>query len=319
MKCLWLEDQELSYKEDAPVPAPWEGEALVRVRLAGICATDLELLEGYMPFTGIPGHEFVGEVVAAPADAAWAGQRVVGEINAPCGTCPTCRDGRGRHCPERSVLGIVDRGGAFAEHLLLPVDNLHKVPDGVPDEAAVFVEPLAAALEILEQVHVRPSDTCVVVGAGRLGQLIARVLSLTACDLRVVVRGERHRELLTTAGIEGVSEMDLAAGRADVVIEATGHPLGFEAARRLVRPRGTIVMKSTYAGRLEVDFSSLVVDEVTLVGSRCGPFAPALRLLEAGRLDPTVLIDERYPLHAGVAAFEQARLPGALKVLLKIG
>jgi threonine dehydrogenase-like Zn-dependent dehydrogenase len=299
------------------VPQPDEpAEALIKVRLAGICATDLELVKGYYPYTGIPGHEFVGELTEAP-EPAWVGKRVVGEINAVCGRCEQCRNGRPTHCENRSVLGIVNRDGAFAEYLNLPFENLHPVPDGIPDEAAVFTEPLAAALEIRQQVHIQPTDRVLVVGAGRLGQLIAQVLALTGCDLRVMARHDRQRELLAARGIRPIDEVGIQPWRWDVVVEATGSPAGFELARRAIRPRGTLVLKSTYKGDLTANFSSLVVDEITLVGSRCGPFEPALRLLESREVDPLPLIVGEYPLEEGLKAFEKAGEAGALKVLLK--
>jgi threonine dehydrogenase-like Zn-dependent dehydrogenase len=319
MRCLWLEDRELSVKEDAPSPSPGEGEALVRVLLAGICATDLELELGYLPFAGVPGHEFVGEVLEAAGAEEWVGRRVVGEINVACGDCPSCRAGRTTHCAERSVLGIVDRDGALADELALPVRNLHEVPEAVSDLDAVFVEPLAAALEILEQVHLRPSDRAVVVGAGRLGQLAAQVLKLTGCDLTVVARYERQQEILASRNIETADADSLESGHADLVVEATGRPSGFDLARRLLRPRGTLVLKSTYKRKVEVDASSLVVDEISVVGSRCGPFPPALRLLERELLDLTMLVEARYPISSGIAAFEHAKLPGALKVVVEPG
>lgn len=314
MRALWLEDRQLSLR-DIPVPER-AGEALVRVRLAGICSTDLELVKGYYPYAGVPGHEFVGEVVASPVEG-WVGRRVVGEINAACGDCEACRNGRPTHCERRSVLGIVARDGVFAEYASLPPGNLHLVPDNVTDEMAVFTEPLAAALEILEQVPVRPADRVLLVGAGRLGQLIARVLKTTDCDLWVVARHPAQRQLLRDCGVRTVEEQDAAPGRWDVVVEATGAPAGFAIARRAVRPRGTLVLKSTYAGELAVDFSALVVDEITLVGSRCGPFAPALRLLATGVVDPTPLIAARHRLDAAIDAFGQAAQSGRLKVLLE--
>jgi len=314
MKSLWLENNELSLR-DVTLPDR-HGELLIKVRLAGICATDLELVKGYYPYTGIPGHEFVGEVAEAP-DPAWTGRRVVGEINAVCGWCEQCRNGRPTHCENRTVLGIVNRDGAFAEYLSLPLENLHLVPDRIEDEAAVFTEPLAAALEIREQVHIQPTDCVLVVGAGRLGQLIAQVLALSGCDLRVLARHDRQTELLAGRGIRPIDEADIQPRRWDVVVEATGSPAGFELARRAIRPRGTLVLKSTYKGDLTVNFSSVVVDEITLVGSRCGPFEPALRLLEGREVDPIPLVDAEFPLAEGLEAFEKAGEPGTLKVLLR--
>jgi len=331
MKCLWLENNEVSLRAVPPPDRP--GEALVRVRLAGICATDLELVKGYYPHTGILGHEFVGELVRTPTapppspefaksgergrEALEVGKRVVGEINAACGHCEQCQNGRPTHCENRTVLGIVAREGAFAEYLTLPVENLHAVPAGVPDEAAVFTEPLAAALEIREQVHIQPTDRVLVVGAGRLGQLVAQVLALTGCDLRVLARQNRQQELLEARGIRPIAAADIQPWRWDVVVEATGSPDGFEVARKAVRPRGTLVLKSTYKGNLTANFSSLVVDEITLVGSRCGPFEPALRLLESREVNPLPLIEAEFALEDGLKAFRMAGEPGRLKVLLK--
>jgi threonine dehydrogenase-like Zn-dependent dehydrogenase len=314
MKTLWLENQTLSLRE-APRPQK-PGEALIRIRLTGICGTDLELVRGYYPFTGIPGHEFVGEVVEAP-DSSWVGKRVVGEINATCGTCEQCKNGRPTHCEKRTVLGIAGRDGVHAEYTTLPLENLHIVPDSVPDEAAVFVEPLAAALEIQQQIHIRPTDRVLLIGAGRLGQLIAQTLALTGCDLRVTARHPLQKELLARRGIRLIAEEEVTPRRWDVVVEATGSPSGFDLARQALRPRGTLVLKSTYRGEMRVNWSPLVVDEVTIVGSRCGPFEPALRLLEKREVDPTLLIAERFPLSAALEAYESARQPGRLKVLLE--
>jgi threonine dehydrogenase-like Zn-dependent dehydrogenase len=314
VKALWLEDRELSVR-DIDTPA-CEGEALVRVRLSGVCGTDLELVRGYYPFTGVPGHEFVGEVVESP-DPSWVGARVVGEINAWCGECETCRRGDVTHCERRTVLGIVDRNGVHAEYTSLPLANLHRVPDTVPDDAAVFTEPLAAALEILEQVHVLPTDRVLLLGAGRLGQLVAQVLALTGAGLRVVARHDRQRELLAARGISLIAAQDVEPRRWDVVVEATGSSSGFELARRAVRPRGTFVLKSTYRGGLTLDMAPFVVDEITVIGSRCGPFAPALRLLERGDVDVSGLVEARFKLADAVDAFAAAAKPGAMKVLLE--
>ncbi|HYS53132.1 MAG TPA: alcohol dehydrogenase catalytic domain-containing protein [Thermoanaerobaculia bacterium] len=287
MRALWLENQKLSFRTDVPKPeAP-----TIRMLLAGICNTDIELTRGYYPFRGIPGHEFVGEL---------NGKRVVGEINAVCHACEACRSGRATHCQNRTVLGIKDRNGAFADYLTLPVENLHVIPDSIETEEAVFVEPLAAALEVQEQIRISSDDRVLVVGHGKLGRLIARTLALTGCNLTVASRGaaipEKHF---------------------DVVIECSGNPAGFEIARRAVRPRGTIVMKSTYAGELTMNASSLVVDEITIVGSRCGPFDKAIELLAAKKVNVRDLIEATYPLDDALTAFGHAQRKGALKVLIQ--
>ena len=313
MQSLWLENQSLSMR-DLPLPSR-PGEALIRVRLSGICGTDLELVRGYYPFTGIPGHEFVGEVVESP-DQSWIGKRVVGEINAVCGECEQCHNGRPTHCENRTVLGITNRDGVHAEYTCLPLANLHVVPDPVSDEAAVFTEPLAAALEIQQQVQIHPTDRVLLIGAGRLGQLVAQTLALTGCDLRVVARHPHQKALLEARQIRLISEDEVQPRRWDVVVEATGSPSGFGLARQALRPRGTLVLKSTYRGESTVNWSPFVVDEITIVGSRCGPFAPALRLLERGEVDPTVLIAERFPLGQALEAYENAKKPGMLKVLI---
>jgi threonine dehydrogenase-like Zn-dependent dehydrogenase len=287
VRALWLENQKLSLRNDIPNPdAP-----MVRVLLAGICNTDIELTRGYYPFQGIPGHEFVGEL---------NGKRVAGEINAVCHKCEACLGGRSTHCENRTVLGIKGRNGAFAEYLTLPVENLHLIPDSVETEEAVFIEPLAAALEIQEQIQISPGDRVLVIGHGKLGRLIARTLALTGCDLTVASR-----------------DTAVAEKHFDVVVECSGNPEGFETARRAVRPRGIIVMKSTYAGDLTMNASSLVVDEITLIGSRCGPFDKAIDLLAARKIVVRDLIDAVYPLSDAIAAFDHAQRKGALKVLLR--
>jgi threonine dehydrogenase-like Zn-dependent dehydrogenase len=314
MKGLWLENNKLALRE--VVEPGNRDEALIKIREAGICSTDLELVKGYYPYTGILGHEFVGEVAEAD-DPSWIGQRVVGEINVSCRRCEQCLQGRPTHCENRTVLGIVNRNGTFAEFSQLPITNLHRVPDGVPDEMAVFTEPLAAALEILQQVQIKPTDRVLLIGAGRLGQLIAQTLALTGCDLRVVARHPHQQDLLRRRRIRITSEDEIQPWRWDIVVEATGSPAGFALARRAIRPRGTLVMKSTYKGELSLNVSSIVVDEIHIVGSRCGPFEPALRLLESRQVDPSVLIAGEFRLEEGLRALEHAAEAGVLKVLLK--
>jgi threonine dehydrogenase-like Zn-dependent dehydrogenase len=316
MQALWLEDRRLRLRDDVAPPAPSAGEAVVSVLLAGICNTDLEMVKGYYPFTGVPGHEFVGRVEAAPSAPERVGSRVVGEINASCGSCEACRAGRRTHCERRTVLGIKDRHGAFAERLTLPLQNLHDVPESVSDEAACFAEPLAAALELQEQVDVRADDRIVIIGAGKLGQLVARTLGLRARDVLVVGRDPKHLRPLLELGLRVGTASDLPDARADLVVECTGNPEGLALATRAVRPRGTVVLKSTYQGNATLDVSRLVVNEVTLVGSRCGPFVPALGLLAEGRVNVASLVHARYSLGDGLRAFEEAARPGVLKVLL---
>ncbi len=288
---------------------------MVRVAVAGLCGTDLELALGYYPFAGVPGHEFVGRIESARGAESWIGRRVVGEINVACGRCVECAAGRRTHCLQRTVLGIRGRDGALAELLALPTANLHEVPAGVPDEVAVFTEPTAAALEVQEQVAIGPGRRVAVIGPGRLGQLVARTLALTGCELRVAGRNAGALALL--AGRAIATGPTVPERWADVVIECTGNPEGLEQARRAVRPRGTIVLKSTYHGHSSVNLSAFVVDEITLVGSRCGPFAKALALLASGRLEVSDLVSGVYPLAEAEAAFDAAARPGALKVLVR--
>ncbi|ACC82889.1 MDR/zinc-dependent alcohol dehydrogenase-like family protein [Nostoc punctiforme] len=317
MKGLWLENNQLQLRTDIPIPEPPPGEALVRVLRAGICNTDLELLRGYYPYTGILGHEFVGVVEKGPEHL--VNQRVVGEINAVCGHCRFCRSGQLTHCENRTVLGIVNRNGAFGEYLCLPVENLHLVPDNVPTEVATFTEPIAAALEIQQQVPLHPNDRVLVVGDGKLGQLVAQTLALTGCELLAVGRHQEKLANLEARGIKTGLADAVKDGYFDISVECTGNPEGFAIARRALRPRGTLVLKSTYAGNLSLDASSLVVDEITLIGSRCGPFTPALQLLATGQIDVQPLIHATYPLIEGLAAFEHAQSRGVLKILLEIG
>jgi len=278
---------------DYAQPTPPPGEARIRTLLAGICNTDLEILRGYAQFEGVLGHEFVGRVVQAED----AGNEI--------------------HCPQRTTLGIHDRDGALAEFFCLPARNLHPIPENVPDETAVFTEPLAAACEILDQVHIRPTDRVVVLGDGKLGLLIAQVVALTGCDLMVVGRHQDKLDILARRGIVTQIGTHGLARKADLVVECTGRAEGFRTARELVRPRGWLVLKSTYHGRVETDLSSLVVDEIQVVGSRCGPFPAALRLLAQGLVDVQSLIEAEYSLDEAVAAFEHAGHRGSLKVLVR--
>jgi len=320
MNALWLENNKISLR-DIPQPHK-QNEALVKIRKAGICSTDLELVKGYYPYTGILGHEFVGEVISSPLSegeglGVKVGERVVGEINVVCNKCEQCLNGRPTHCEHRTVLGIINRDGTFAEFTNLPIANLHHVPDSVPDEMAVFTEPFAAALEIQQQIQINPTDRVLLIGAGRLGQLIAQTLALTGCDLRVVARHKHQQHLLKARGIGIISEEEIKPWRWDIVVEATGAPSGFSLARQAIRPRGTLVLKSTYKGEMNVNFSSVVVDEINIIGSRCGPFEPALRLMESKQVDPTVLIANEFKLKDALKAFEHAAEPGVLKVLLE--
>ncbi|ACL23537.1 MDR/zinc-dependent alcohol dehydrogenase-like family protein [Chloroflexus aggregans] len=308
-------DGSLRYTADYPEPHRPSGEALIKPHLVGICNTDLEITRGYMNFHGVLGHEFVGTVVDCD-NPQWRGRRVVGEINAACRRCVTCLRGDESHCPYRTTLGIDRRDGAMADLFVLPEACLHEVPATVSDEAAVFTEPLAAALEIVEQSHIRPSERVAVVGDGKLGAMIVQVLRLTGCALTLVGRHPERWELYQRQGVTCTTSTDVPAAHFDVVIDCTGNPSGLATARRLVRPRGRLVLKSTFAAETQLNLSMLVVDEVQLIGSRCGPFAPALRLLERGLIETSALISARYPLDAGLQAFRAA--PGQLKVLLSV-
>lgn len=303
---------------EVPTPVAGAGEALIRVRRAGICNTDVEIARGYMGFRGVLGHEFVGEVVSVAdvRDGAWVGRRVAGEINLGCGACARCHAGLARHCATRAVLGILGRDGALAEYVTLPVRNLHAVPDAVDDDLAAFIEPVAACFEVLEQIRVEPDARVLVLGDGKLGQMIAQVLRGTGCDLTLVGRHARKLALARAHGVRAVSSEEAIAGDADVVVEATGAPAGLDRALSLVRPRGTVVLKSTFHGAPTVATARIVIDEVRVVGSRCGPFAPAIRALADGRVDPRGMIDARYGLGDAEEAFAHAQRAGVLKVLI---
>ncbi len=307
-------DGELKLRE-MPRPEPGPGEVLVRVCLAGVCRTDLEALRGYHDFRGVPGHEFVGEV-AGPPDSPLVGQRVVGEINISCGVCSRCRRGLARHCMERRVLGLRGKDGAFAEYLILPEENLHPVPSGVADEAAVFTEPLAAALAVSEAAPASLDQKVLVVGDGSLGLLISFSLALRGLETYQAGHYREHLRLAASYGVRTFLEHDLPPGEFDLVVEASGSPGGLELALARVRPRGTVILKSTFAGHISLEPALLVVPEVRLTGSRCGPFSAALRLLDQKRLDPRPLISRIFPFSQGVAALDYAKQKGVLKVLL---
>lgn len=318
MRALVLGSKGLLSLQQRPAPRPFD-ECVIRVTAAGICGTDLELLRGYADFSGVPGHEFVGVVEDAPAaDSQWIGHRVVGEITVGCGQCPGCRAAGRGHCDVRSVLGIRGRDGAFAEYLALPASNLHEVPDSVDDMAAVFVEPVAAAYRIAEQVSIEPGMRAAVVGAGRLGLLVAQVLRERGADVLVAVRSEGRRAVCGQLGFPtvNVDSLELLARRFDLAVDATGSPGGFVEAASLVRPRGTLVIKSTIHGETPVALSPLVVDEITVIGSRCGPFDTAITALAAGAIRVKPLVDATYPLERFVEAFDRAK--GGIKVIFTV-
>jgi threonine dehydrogenase-like Zn-dependent dehydrogenase len=308
-------DGELSYTDDYPRPARVSGEAIIRMTLAGICSTDLEITRGYMSFRGVLGHEFVGVVEEADC-AALLGKRVVGGINCPCNECDYCKRGISNHCPHRTVLGILGRDGAFAEYLSLPEGNLQIVPESVSDAEAVFTEPLAAALEIMEQVEVHESTSVAVLGDGRLGLLVAQVLALTGASVTCIGNHEEKLSLLEGTSVRTVLARAGCPDRFDMVVDCTGSASGFDDALRLLRPRGTLVLKSTVAAKASLNLAPLVINEITVVGSRCGPVDKALDLLEQHRIDVAKLITDRYPLSGGLAAFNAASTRSALKVLL---
>lgn len=302
----------------AAVPKPKPGAVLIRLRVGGICNTDIELLRGYYGFRGRPGHEFVGEV-AGPAGSAWLGKRVVGEINLPCGACEWCARGLGRHCPARTVLGIVRHPGAFAQFLTLPEANLHEVPRNVPDEQAVFTEPIAAACEILDQTSIGKGSEVAVLGDGKLGLLVAQVLACRGAHVHLFGHHKEKLRIAARAGCETGSNGKLPVNRFDFTVEATGSAAGLTAAISMTRPRGTVVMKTTVHAAVPLDTAPAVVNEITLVGSRCGRFEPALRLLKSGRLLLDEMITAEYALEQAPDAFAKAQEKGALKVLIRPG
>lgn len=317
MKGLWLEDRKMSFRTDLPLPKLEADDVLIKVLLAGVCSTDLEMVRGYYDFTGVLGHEFVGLVQDHNGHPELLGKRVIGDINISCGECERCLLQESSQCMHRKTLGIFDYDGVFAEYCKLPSKNLTIVPDAVSDVLAAFTEPTAAALRILDQIQVRPSDRVIVVGAGRLGLLIAQALKNTGCDLKVVVRRPEPAAILAGWGIKSVYPEEITGELADIVVEVTGSPEGFALSRSMTRARGTLVLKSTFAGDVSMNLSRLVVDEITLVGSRCGNYPAGLRALAAGLIQVGELVDSIHSLDQGCKAIECAGQPGVLKVLIR--
>jgi len=334
MLAFAVHNQKLVVKQ-RPLPKLRNRWALVRVRLAGICNTDVEILRGYHDFRGTPGHEFVGEVVkvrgVSPRERdRWLGRRVVGEINVACSAyayrplCSFCRRGLKTHCERRTVLGIIGHDGAFAECLALPLENLHLVPDSIPDEQAVFVEPLAAACEILDQIDIKKFRGAAVLGDGKLGQLVARVLRTQLPNVVMYGKHEKKLALARRAGMKtkrifgSAKDLKRIRERYELMVEATGSPSGFALAQHLTEPRGVLVLKSTFHGAAPVETWPIVVKEITVVGSRCGPFSKALALLRSGKIDPTPLIIRTFPLAEAEKAIQFAQQNGVMKVILKI-
>ncbi|MBN2468796.1 MAG: alcohol dehydrogenase catalytic domain-containing protein [Deltaproteobacteria bacterium] len=310
-------DGKLRLDKNHPVPERKPYEVLIRILKAGICRTDLEIVKGYLDFKGILGHEFVGIVEESP-DQNLAGKRVVGEINISCGRCIYCLKGMATHCENRSALGIQNKNGVFAEYVSLPIENVHTIPDSVTDDQAVFVEPLAACLQITEQVHITPCKNVAVLGDGNLGLLCAQVLTATGTQVLAVGKHQAKLNTLKQRGIRTCLVGELSRERADFVVECTGSPSGLKEALQIVHPRGTIVLKSTYRGQARINLAPMVIDEITIIGSRCGPFRPAIRLLEKNTIDVLSLISERFPLGKAPQAIQAALGKQTIKVLIDI-
>lgn len=310
-------DGKLRFVQNYPDPQPSSGQVLIKVHLAGICATDLEIVRGYMNFRGVLGHEFVGRVLAGPSK--WLGKSVVAGINCVCGRCNMCASGLANHCRDRTVLGIARRDGAFGQFVLVPEQNLHALPDNITDQEATFVEPLAAALEITSQIAFDRRMRVTVLGPGKLGLLVGQVIALQGCKLQVVGRTDLSLQFAQKRGIQTCKLDQLVrANDQDVVIDCTGRPEGVDLALGLVRPRGTIVLKSTYHGSEGINLTPAVVNEVTIIGSRCGPFGQAISLLGQKKIEVLTMISKQFPISQGLEAFEYARTPGVLKVLLNV-
>jgi threonine dehydrogenase-like Zn-dependent dehydrogenase len=316
MKALIIKDK-IRYLSFYPKPLPKKGEVLIKVLLAGICNTDIEITKGYLNFKGVLGHEFVG-IVEEGEEKSLIGKRVVGEINIGCGKCQFCRSNLKNHCPNRVVLGIYNKDGAFAQYLTLPLENIHILPKNLKDEEAVFVEPLAACIRILEEIKIRKEEKVIILGDGKLGQLMAQLLKLYCRDLLVIGKRKNKLEILKKFNIKGIELKSLRDIEADIIVECTGNVKGLDLALDLVKPKGTIFIKSTYNKRSSFDQSKAVVKEVKIIGSRCGPFKEAINLLKKKKIDPLPLISKVFPIEEGVEAFKYAMKREVLKVLLKI-
>jgi threonine dehydrogenase-like Zn-dependent dehydrogenase len=310
-------DRELQLVRDYPLPVRKPGAALIRVACAGVCNTDIEISRGYMGYRGVIGHEFVG-IVEETDNPKLRAKRVVGEINLACGRCRFCRSGLRSHCPNRNVLGILNHPGAMADYLILPDENLHEVPPNVSDEEAVFCEPLAAAFEIITQISLSPEQQVVVLGDGKLGLLVAQVLKTTGADVRLIGHSEKKLAIARELSIQTINTPDIAPNSVDVVVDCTGAPEGLPASLRLVKPRGVIVVKTTVAAPYQVDLAPVVINEITILGSRCGPFKPALEALAQKAVRVKELITGVFPFDEAVEAFAHASRRGSLKILLRM-
>jgi len=316
MKALVFSKKRIKLKK-IPIPKPKRNEALIKVIKAGICNTDLEILKGYMNFEGVLGHEFVGIVVESE-EKKWIGKRVVGEINIGCGICDYCLKDKINHCPSRKVLGILNKNGVFSEYVTLPLSNLHVVPDKISDRAAVFTEPLAAALRILEQIKLSRKDKVLILGDGKLGLLIAQVIKRTGVNVYCIGKHKKKLKILEEKGIKTLLAGEGIAKKFDIVIEATGNREGFEMGLNYTKPEGKIILKSTYSGNINTDISAVVINEFHIIGSRCGPFDKALKWLEKDLIDVESLIDGEYSLDEWKKAFSEARKSENLKILFAI-
>ena len=316
MLALTLQQGRISLRRDYPRPEPGPGEALLRMRCAGVCGTDLALSDGYKGgFSGVLGHEYVAEVIAAPGNESWVGKRVVGEINTTCGECDHCRRGLRTHCQNRRVLGIINWDGAFAEYLVSPVYLLHPLPAHVPDEMAVFVEPLAAAYAALRDIPTDVGERVIIFGDGRLGQLIALVFRSEGYRPLLVGRHPHKLAIAEQAGV-GATLTPPAGQEYDIAIDATGNAQAIQQIFSLLRPRGALILKTTSANKSQIDLSPVVVNELRVIGSRCGPFPRAIQALASGAIDPRPLISARFPLHQALAAFETARQRASIKTIV---